>query len=224
MSAELRIGGLTPLSSCDWPGELVATVFCQGCGWRCGYCHNADLQPVADGAVAWKTVVAFLQDRAGLLDGVVFSGGEPLLQSALADAIAETKALGFKIGLHTSGAVPSRFADLLPRLDWVGFDVKAPFADYPRITGAPSSGADAERALGDLLSSGKPQEIRTTIHPRLISGDALIRLGRDLVALGISQWVLQPFRAFPGASLQPENYHPAVSESLAALPLTLVWR
>jgi len=168
--------------------------------------------------------VAFLRERAGLLDGVVFTGGEPLLQSALPAAIAETKALGFKIGLHTSGAVPSRFAELLPSLDWIGFDVKAPFVDYPRITGAPLSGVDAERALRDLLASGKPREIRTTIHPRLISGDALIRLGVDLAALGISQWVLQPYRAFPGAPLQPENYHSAVTVALDTLPLSVVWR
>jgi pyruvate formate lyase activating enzyme len=224
MLSELRIGGLSRLSSCDWLGELVATVFCQGCGWRCAYCHNAGLQPACEGSIAWSEVHAFLASRVGLLDGVVFSGGEPLLQSSLIAAVTEVRALGFKVGLHTSGAVPSRLAAVLPDIDWVGFDIKAPFVDYPRITGSPSSGADAEMALRDLLASGKPREIRTTVHPRLISGDALVRLGHDLVGFGISQWVLQPYRVFPGATLNPENYDPAVVAALEALPLAIIWR
>jgi pyruvate formate lyase activating enzyme len=219
--AEFRIGGLTRLSSCDWPGELVATVFCQGCSWRCPYCHNADLQPATAGSIAWADVLAFLKERVGLLDGVVFSGGEPLLQSALGEVITAVRALGFKIGLHTGGAVPSRFADVLAHCDWIGFDVKAPFAEYPAITGSPSSGDDAHDALKILLARGTPHEIRTTVHPRLIPGERLIRLSRDLAALGIGEWILQPFRAFPGATLHPENYEPDV---LAQLALPAVWR
>ena len=41
---ELKVGGFVPLSTADWPGRLVAVVFCQGCPWRCGYCHNPHLQ------------------------------------------------------------------------------------------------------------------------------------------------------------------------------------
>jgi pyruvate formate lyase activating enzyme len=222
--ADLRIGGLTRLSSCDWPGELVATLFCQGCSWRCPYCHNAELQPVTAGAIPWSDVHAFLRMRAGLLDGVVFSGGEPLLQSALGDAMAEARALGFKIGLHTSGAVPSRFAEILSACNWVGFDVKAPFAEYPTITGSPSSGTDARQALQALLASGTPHEIRTTVHPRLISSETLLRLAQDLVELGVRHWVLQPFRAFPGTALHPEAYEQALTEMLARLPLAIAWR
>src|SRR5690606_3403346 len=32
-SDALAIAGLVPMSSCDWPGKLVATVFAQGCPW-----------------------------------------------------------------------------------------------------------------------------------------------------------------------------------------------
>ena len=72
----LRVGGLTRLSASDYPGKLAAVVFCQGCAWRCGYCHNPELQP-ARGAyeIPWADVLAFLEKRRGLLDAVVFSGG-----------------------------------------------------------------------------------------------------------------------------------------------------
>src|SRR5699024_7544222 len=72
-AADLQIAGLVPLSSIDWPGQLVATVFCQGCPWRCTYCHNtAILDPRTPGAVSWTQLEQLLARRHGLLDGVVF--------------------------------------------------------------------------------------------------------------------------------------------------------
>ena len=77
----LRIGGLTPLSTTDYPGQLAAAVFCQGCPWRCGYCHNPHLIPATvKQGIDWVEVMRFLERRRGLLDAVVFSGGEPTLQ------------------------------------------------------------------------------------------------------------------------------------------------
>ena len=192
---ELRIGGLARLSSCDWPGELVATVFCQGCPWRCGYCHNPHLLPADSSTpIAWGDVLSFLRSRRGLLDGVVLSGGEPTLQTQLPKAIAELRALGFRIGLHSAGPYPDRLAALLPQLDWIGFDVKAPFAEYERITGVPGSGERAKESLQHILASGIAFEARTTVHPALLNEDAVQRLRADLAALGVTEHRIQQFR------------------------------
>ncbi len=196
MAAELRLGGLVALSTCDWPGQLVATVFCRGCPWRCRYCHNYHLQDTAaPPALSWAEMAAFLRRRRGLLDGVVFSGGEPVVQGGLAAAMAEARALGFAVGLHTAGPAPERLAPLLPLLDWVGFDVKAPFADYAALTGVAGSGEAARQSLMLLLHSGVAYEVRTTVHPALIDAAALAELVSTLAALGVRQHVLQPFRA-----------------------------
>ena len=73
---DLQIAGLVPLSTVDWPGQLAATLFLQGCPWRCHYCHNrAILDPRTPGTVAWSEVRDLLERRRGLLDAVVFSGG-----------------------------------------------------------------------------------------------------------------------------------------------------
>lgn len=190
-----RVGGLTPLSTTDWPGMLAAVVFCQGCPWRCGYCHNPDLIPsCGENEIPWQDVLAFLRRRQGLLDGVVFSGGEPTVQAGLADAMREVRALGFKIGLHTGGMVSKRLADVLPLVDWVGMDVKAPFADYPRITGVAGSGGRALEGLQHVIESGVAHEIRTTVHPALLSDADLVRLGHDLAARGVRNYVIQAFR------------------------------
>jgi pyruvate formate lyase activating enzyme len=192
----LRIGGLTPLSTTDWPGMLAAVVFCQGCPWRCGYCHNPGLiPPQGEHEVRWESVLEFLQRRRDLLDGVVFSGGEPTLQSGLDDAIRDVRALGFKIGLHTGGMYPQRLESILQRVDWVGMDVKAPFPDYARITGTPGSGARVQSSLKLILASGVAYEIRTTVHPALLADEDVLALAADLAARGVKHYVVQAFRS-----------------------------
>jgi pyruvate formate lyase activating enzyme len=192
---ELGVGGLARYSSCDWPGELAATVFCRGCPWICRYCHNAHLQNArAGGDIPWSDVLAFLVSRRGLLDAVVFSGGEPTLQAALPEAIAAVRVLGFRIGLHTGGPFPERLSAVLPLVDWVGFDVKAPFGFYPRVTGIAGSGERARLGLEAVLASGVAYEVRTTVHAALLDADALERLAGELAAMGVTRSVLQPFR------------------------------
>lgn len=74
----LKVGGLVPFTATDYPGQFAAVVFVQGCPWRCGYCHNPHLQPRSQPAeIEWDALLAFLARRVGLIDAVVFSGGEP---------------------------------------------------------------------------------------------------------------------------------------------------
>ena len=191
----LRIGGITPYSTTDYPGYCAAVIFCQGCPWHCAYCHNPHLLSArARPAVLWSEVVRFLGRRQGLLDAVVFSGGEPTLQDGLAVAMRAVKAAGFKIGLHTAGMYPERLRELLPLLNWVGMDIKAPFADYARITGVAGSGEKAVASARLILDSGVDYEFRTTVHPELLSLDALETMGVALAAMGVQHYVLQEFR------------------------------
>lgn len=193
--AELRIGGVAPFSTTDWPGRLAAVLFLQGCPWRCGYCHNPHLQP-ADGSGGHElvSVLAWLDRRRGLLDAVVFSGGEPTVDAALGSAMREVAARGFAIGLHTGGAYPRRLAEVLPRVGWIGFDAKAPGTDYAKVTGVAGSGAAARASLELVVGSDVDFEVRTTVHPALTPEDALLRLADELASLGVRHWVLQPFR------------------------------
>jgi len=194
-ATELRIGGFVRLSACDWPGALAATVFCQGCPWQCRYCHNSHLLPAdRPGEISWQSVLDFMRGRVGLLDGVVFSGGEPTLQRGLAAAMRDVRALGFGIGLHTAGPYPERLAALLPLVDWVGFDAKAPFDDYARITGVSGSGERARESLLLVLASGVACEVRTTVHPALLDETGLHRLAATLTELGVRHYAMQAFR------------------------------
>lgn len=218
----LLVGGLTPFTTIDFPGRLAAVVFCQGCPWRCGYCHNPQLlapHAATPDTRAWLEVTAWLETRRGLLDGVVFSGGEPLLQRGLAAALSETRALGFATALHTAGVYPHRLAAVLPSLDWVGFDVKAPFGDYARITGA-GDGAVAREALSLLLASGVAHEVRCTVLEGQLNGDDMAQLAGQLAELGVSRLILQACRTDDHRATPPaEALRQAAADFLACVEL-----
>lgn len=176
---DLQIAGLVPLSTVDWPGQLAATLFLQGCPWRCHYCHNrAILDPRTPGTVAWSEVRDLLERRRGLLDAVVFSGGEATMQHALVPALEDVRALGFRAGLHTGGAFPARIDTIVqsaqgPLVDWVGFDLKAPPEVFEETVGLPATRGPARvwensrRSFLALARAGVEIELRTTLTPVL---------------------------------------------------------
>ncbi|MES2319342.1 MAG: anaerobic ribonucleoside-triphosphate reductase activating protein [Pseudomonadota bacterium] len=194
-AAKLRVGGIVPFTATDFPGKLAAVVFIQGCPWRCGYCHNPHLQPRRRADHSWAEVMALLRRRAGLLGGVVFSGGEPTIDPALPDAIVQARSLGLAVGLHTACIYPRRLEAVLPLLDWVGFDIKAPFHKYDSVTGVAGSAEPARQCLDMIVASGVAHECRTTLHPALLAESALEELAATLAAAGVRNYAVQMFRA-----------------------------
>ncbi|MBV7537537.1 anaerobic ribonucleoside-triphosphate reductase activating protein [Duganella sp. sic0402] len=193
---QLRVGGYTPFSATEYPGLLSAVIFVQGCPWRCGYCQNTHLQErTRESPIAWKDILTTLERRAGMLDAVVFCGGEATMDPALHSAIAEVRAMGFKIGLETACIYPERLKSVLPLVDWIGFDVKTTFARYAEVTGIANSGEPVRESVAAILSSGVDYECRTTVHPAQLSPALLLELAQTLAGMGVEHYVLQEFRA-----------------------------
>lgn len=191
----LKVGGVTPFTATDYPGTLAAAIFVQGCPWRCGYCHNPHLQErTHHSPISWEDVLSFLKRRIGLIDAVVFSGGEPTMDPCLADAIGEVRSFGFKIGMHSGGTHPQRLKQVLPLLDWVGMDIKADFANYARVTQVQNSGSPALLSLQAVLASGVDYECRTTAHSHLLPEPELLQLARTLAGMRVKNYALQVFR------------------------------
>lgn len=191
----IRLGGMTPLTTIDFPGALAAVLFVQGCPWRCSYCHNPALLPArAEGGLAWEAAEDFLHRRRGLLDGVVFSGGEPTSQTALPQAIAQVKRMGYRVGLHTGGMYPTRLRQVLPMLDWIGLDVKAPEHFHASVTGRKHGAAQARESLHQVLDSGIDYECRTTWHADVFPLPALYGLAEELADGGVVNWTIQACR------------------------------
>jgi pyruvate formate lyase activating enzyme len=214
----LQVGGLTPFTSIDYPGQLAAVVFVQGCPWRCAYCHNPHLQPrQGESARPWPEVLAWLERRVGLVDAVVFSGGEPTTDPGLAAAMTDARSLGLAIGLHTAGIYPRRLAQVLPLIDWIGFDVKAPLSRprlLDRVVGLRTSTPAVRDSLLAVLGSGVACECRTTAHPALLSDGDLLQIGEEVARLGATRYALQIARpvdqSHPALGRVPADY-PAAS-------------
>ena len=228
-ACELNIAGVTAFSTVDWPDHLSATVFLQGCPWNCFYCHNpALIDPRAEGGFSWSDVLDLLCERIGLLDAVVFSGGEPTLQRALVPAMRTVRTLGFAVGLHTGGAYPGLLAQALPEVDWVGLDIKACPDDYDLVTGRPNSASMAWRSLALVLGNRELRagtdhplelEVRTTVHPAAFDDARLRALGCRLAEAGVDHWAVQRFRAAGTRSPLPRvEGDAAASPTLRDLP------
>ena len=215
---KLRVGGMTPFTTIDYPGELAAVVFCQGCPWRCRYCQNTGLlEAGAKAQTKWADVSAFLEHRRGLLDAVVFSGGEPTLQSDLNSAVAEARSLGFKVGLHTAGCYPDRLDNLLPDLDWVGLDIKASPEHYRELTSAKGSGEAAWASLEQVLKSRVDYEVRVTVHPKLFPADRLDDLLGRLSQAGVDRLALQRCRTTSLLDVELNSEVPVITRDYSAL-------
>jgi anaerobic ribonucleoside-triphosphate reductase activating protein len=129
--------------------------------------------------------------RKGFVEGVVFSGGEPLIQPAIMEGIQQVRAEGFRVALHTSGAVPRVLEKVLPLVDWVGFDIKAPFAKYEKVTFYGGSGRLAQTSLNILINSGVEFECRTTVYPKLLQQDDILQIAQSLREIGVKTYALQ---------------------------------
>ena len=87
---------------------------------------------------------------------------------------------------------------MLPLVDWVGLDIKAPLADatgHDRVTAVRDSAEPVRRSLAALVQHGRdrglPSECRTIAHPTLLDDAALLALADELASAGVEQWVLQ---------------------------------
>ncbi len=207
MTKEINVGGVETFSMVDYPGKMSAVVFMQGCPWRCPFCHNMELQKINKvTGFEWSKFVEFLKERQGKLDAVVFSGGEPLVQNSLPEAIEEVKKLGYKIGLHTGGFRADFFKKVLPLVDWVGFDIKTPLneARYNEAVGQRHF-KEVIESLKLLLQSGKAYECRTTCDPRLLSIDDIYTIGNELKSLGVKEYYLQKYRPIESDTITQEE-------------------
>ncbi len=190
------LGGLTPFSTVDWPDRLTATLFVAGCPWRCHYCHNPHLHHRESG-IEWSGVERFLNSRSGLLDGVVISGGEPLMEPSLPRLIARIRELGHEVGLHTAGIYPQRLAAILPMIQWVGLDVKTLPEHYDALTSRKGSWLAVKDCLSQLQGWSGRYECRTTWSKTWLSEADLLDLARLLKAQDVYAYSVQRYRHSP---------------------------
>jgi pyruvate formate lyase activating enzyme len=168
----VNFAGITKSSIIDYPNLVACILFTAGCSYDCFYCHNRALLST-QATLSEDEVLAFLKKRAGQLDGIVISGGEPTLQPDLERFCGAVKALGYRIKLDTNGSAPD-VVDLLLRkhlVDYVAIDYKAPSLRYREICGACADVTFVHQTIRRVAAHGIPYELRTTQAPTLDQRD-----------------------------------------------------
>lgn len=203
---QIKVAGIVPFTTIDFPGRLAGVIFLQGCSLKCPFCHNQTLRDIkAPAGVFLNDIETFLKTHQKRLDGIVLSGGEPLVQADTAAFAAWIKSFGYQVGLHTSGVQPERLKAILPFLDWVGLDVKAPWRKYARLSGREGVVERVKQSLALLADSGVSFEVRTTCDPRYLSVSDIYELAADLKPYAVQTYVLQHYRTFDGDRNPPTS-------------------
>ena len=184
------IGGLQKTSLLDFPEKIAAIVFTMGCNFRCGYCHNPEL---INGEAKIEDVFEFLKTRQGKLDGVVITGGEPCLQKDLPEFIKQVKELGFAVKLDTNGSFPEMLEKVLPDLDYVAMDIKAPLEKYSQIVNVDVDTSKILKSIEVLKNGGVDYEFRTTVVKSQLSFEDFEKIGQ--LIQGAPRYYLQRFGA-----------------------------
>lgn len=188
------IDGFQKLTLLDYPGFVACIIFTKGCNFRCAYCHNSLLIPYEkDSVISEEEVLAYLKKRKGVLDGIVISGGEPLLQSNITHFIQRVKELGMLVKLDTNGSNP----DLLNKLindklvDYVAMDVKNCFNKYALTIGKKTNIDNIMKSIEILKEARVDYEFRTTIVKELHTKKDILEIAK--IVGSKSKFYLQNF-------------------------------
>lgn len=217
----MRIGGFQKFSLLDYPGQLAAIIFTQGCNFRCPYCHNPELVENSryTNLIPEEEIIDFLLGRIGKLGAVVITGGEPTLHADLPQFIARIRGLGFLVKVDTNGSNPGLIERLINEdlVDYWAMDIKAPWQLYPLLTQSDVSPAAIQKSMELIRKSGKDYEFRTTFYDSLLSWEDI----EDIQAIlkpGDHFYLQQCHYEKTLAGMNPTDYHGSEHYSLNEMP------
>lgn len=205
------IRGLQKTSLIDYPGKIACIVFFSSCNFRCPFCHNRDLVLESEDLPHFseKGILKFLKSRKGILEGVVLTGGEPLLYPPLKSFIQKIKKLGFLVKLDTNGTNPQFLKELVNHglVDYVAMDFKNPIEKYENAVGVKVNKKAILASMKFLVGNRVDYEFRTTVVPLIHKEKDLIQIAEELREITDNKkqitkirWRLQQFR--PGHCLK----------------------
>lgn len=190
----MLIGGVQKMTTLDFPGKIACTIFTYGCNFRCPFCHNATL--VIDEASLFdeEEVLDYINKRKKILDGVVVTGGEPLLQGDIEELLTKLRETGLLIKLDTNGSYPEKLQAIIDKglVDYVAMDVKNCKEKYDLTTGAKIDISKIEKSVEILMQGKVDYEFRTTVVKELHEKDDFVKIGAWLK--GARRIFLQPFK------------------------------
>lgn len=189
----------------DWDGKITSVLFFDRCNFRCPFCQNWRLL-TNPGKYPLYTIDEILKKISGKknwIDGIVLTGGEPLLFFDEIIGIAKKiKKNNLPVKIDTNGSFPEELLSLVKSglIDYVAMDIKAPLDQtyFIAIGKNPKTNPDLiekiRKTIRILLESKLDYEFRTTCVPGLIDEIAIRKIGEEIK--GAKKWALQRFIPF----------------------------
>jgi pyruvate formate lyase activating enzyme len=219
----MNILGFLPTSFSDWDGKLVSIMFLGGCNLRCPFCQNypllSDEKPHQ--VILWKDIALHLKDKKQWIDGIVISGGEPLMHPEVIPLCRTIKELGFAVKLDTNGSFPYTVIQLCKDklIDYVALDIKTALDDrYSIACGDKVEVGLVRRTVRYLLEGNTDYEFRTTLVPGMVGIDEIKSIAADVK--GARKFALQQFvpeNARSVALRKKKPYRREIVEEMAAV-------
>jgi pyruvate formate lyase activating enzyme len=191
----MKIGGLQKVSLIDYPGLICATIFLQGCNFKCSYCHNPELVDTRlfQSCIKENEVLDFLSMRRGKLDAVTITGGEPTIHDDLTPFIKKIRKMKFAVKLDTNGSQPQVIKTLLDEklLDFIAMDIKAPLEKYKSVVKVPVNSDLIKESIRLILKAKIQHEFRTTIVESQLEEKDIQQIAK--LISGANSYALQKF-------------------------------
>jgi pyruvate formate lyase activating enzyme len=211
----MKIGGFQKTSLLDYPERISAIIWTMGCNFRCPFCYNKQIVLEEAEEIPEKEILSFLEKRKGLLEGLVITGGEPLLQEDIAAFAEKVQKLGYPVKIDTNGTYPEKLKELIDKklVDYVAMDVKAPKNRYNQLTGVKTDISKIEKSIEIIKADAPDYEFRTTFAPELLKKEDIIEIAKWLD--GAKLFYLQQFKNnSPLMSSKLDNVAPYSKEYL----------
>ncbi|MDD2678567.1 MAG: anaerobic ribonucleoside-triphosphate reductase activating protein [Candidatus Nanoarchaeia archaeon] len=163
----------------DYPKKISLVIFTAGCNFRCHYCHNPELVEPELPFMSEEKTLKKIESKKDWIDGVVITGGEPTLHADLPEFIKKIKEMGLMVKLDTNGTNPEMIRKLMEEelIDYIAMDVKAPLEEYSKVTSVKIDESLIKKSIELIKNSGIEYEFRTTILPKLLKEEDIIKIG-----------------------------------------------
>jgi pyruvate formate lyase activating enzyme len=179
----LKIGAFQKFSLIDYPEKTCSIIFTIECNFRCPFCHNRELVLFDEfpESIPFEEIENFLKTRIGLIDAVEFTGGEPLLHKGIVEVASIIKNMGFLVKVDTNGSFPDRLKEILPYVDYIAMDIKAPFERYEEAVGVKIDTTLIRESIQIIKNSNKDYEFRTTVFKNFFKTlDDFLKVGQEI--------------------------------------------
>ncbi len=185
----------------EWPSKICSVVFVGGCNFRCPFCHNPDLIPASPQLpkIYEKEILDYCLKNKDLLDGLMLTGGEPLVSKKedLVNFIQKVRKIGLLLGIETNGSNPDMITYLLEKklVDYIAMDIKAPLdvKRYSEVSGVKINLSNIQKSIKIIMGSKIDYEFRTTVIPCFLNDDDILKITNQIK--GALKYCLQQFRS-----------------------------